>query len=355
MWGEKMITSELINEIIELALKRNASDIHIHPEGEKYSVKLRIDGLLQDLQAIEKDEANLLLSSIKVKSKLDIAQKRMPQDGSFKHKGDGISSDIRVSTINTVNGEKMVLRLFRENPSVKTFHELGMNEAQQEVFEKLLRIKSGMILVTGPTGSGKTTTLYTALNHIKDNSKNFITIEDPVEYQLEGITQINIDHKLGLTFPSALRAILRQDPDGILIGEIRDRETAEIAIRASLTGHIVLSTLHTDDCQSAILRLIDMGIDGYLIAGAIKGIVAQRLYRILCSCEEDCLCNGIGYYRRKGIFEVLPVTENLRTDIINGNRKFNTKSSYMTLQEAAQEKVLEGLTDQKEIYRVIGD
>lgn len=350
-----MITKELLNEIIQRAYKKNASDIHFHPEGEKYSVKVRVDGLLQDLSTLKNDEANMVISSIKILSKLDIAQKRLPQDGSFKYQLINRQwLDIRVSTINSVKGEKLVLRIFKENPSLKSFKELGMSKNQQAAFEKLLKIKSGMILVTGPTGSGKTTTLYAALNYIKDSSKNLVTIEDPVEYQLNGITQINIDNKAGLTFPVALKAILRQDPDGILIGEIRDAETAEIAIRAALTGHVVLSTLHTDDCKSAILRLMDMGIEGYLIASAIKGIVAQRLYRIKCDCLENCICNGMGYFNRSGLFEILPITDRLKLDIVKGNRSFNSRDSYTTLHEAAQEKIKEGLTDNKEIYRVIG-
>lgn len=348
-----METSKVTKKLITEGYTRNVSDIHIHPTEEKYIIKYRIDGLLHKVSELTPEEGNLLISSIKVLSKLDIAQKRLPQDGSFKYSVGTCEVDVRVATVNTIKGEKMVLRLFRENPSLKSFTELGMNKHQQKVFEKMLKIKSGMILVTGPTGSGKTTTLYAALNYLKDNTKNFVTIEDPVEYQLEDITQINIEPKIGLTFPNALRAILRQDPDGILIGEIRDKETAEIAIRASLTGHVVLSTLHTEDCQSAILRLMDMGIEKYLLAGAIKGIVAQRLYRIKCSCHEGCLCNGTGYFNRSGLFEILPFTEELKLQILEGKRRFSTRDIYMTLKEAADEKIREGKTDSEEIYRIV--
>ncbi|QNO16092.1 type II/IV secretion system protein [Alkalicella caledoniensis] len=354
---ETFKTSEKIKEIIQRAYNQNASDIHLHPEVGKYLLKYRIDGLLVDIQELNIEETALLISSIKVMSKLDIAQKRIPQDGSFKMPLKSANVDLRVSTVNTIKGEKIVLRLFRENPSIKTFKELGLNQGQQQIFKELLNIKSGMLLVTGPTGSGKTTTLYTALSYIKDNTKNYITIEDPVEYQLDDVTQINVDAKIGLDFPKVLRAVLRQDPDGILIGEIRDKETAEIAIRASLTGHIVLTTLHTEDCQSAILRLVDMGIERYLLSGALKGIISQRLVRVSCGCEgidKDCRCNGTGYFNRTGIFELLPVNDSMRTQIIEGKRNFKFKDLYLTLKEAGQEKVREGITDTKEIYRVIG-
>ena len=352
-------TSEKIRDIIQKAYELNASDIHIHPEERKYILKFRIDGLLREIRELNLEEAGLLISSIKVLSKLDIAQKRTPQDGSFKFPFNEITVDLRVSAVNTIKGEKIVLRLFRENPSINTFEELGLDPTQQETFRELLNIKSGMVLITGPTGSGKTTTLYTALNYLKDKTKNFITIEDPVEYQIDDVTQINIDTKIGLDFPTVLRSVLRQDPDGILIGEIRDRETAEIAVRASLTGHVVLTTLHTEDCQSAILRLVDMGIERYLLSGALKGLISQRLLRITCKCiEANCPCNGTGYLNRTGVFELVPVTDLLKKQIIDGRRNFDTKvkgkGSYLTLKEAGEEKIREGTTDRKEVYRVIG-
>jgi type II secretory ATPase GspE/PulE/Tfp pilus assembly ATPase PilB-like protein len=344
--------SAKVKDIITKGYLNEASDIHFHPEKSVYRLKYRIDGLLQNVESISREEGLLIISSIKVLGKLDISQRRLPQDGSFKYKVGNDEIDIRISTVNTIKGEKMVLRLFKENPTIKNFKDLGMNKKQQKTFEKMLNIKSGMILVVGPTGSGKTTTLYTALNYLKDSTKNFVTIEDPVEYQLEDVTQINIEPRIGLTFPNALKAVLRQDPDGILIGEIRDKETAEIAVRASLTGHILLSTLHTENCQSAILRLVDMGIERYLLAEGLKGIVAQRLFRLKCHCQGDCFCNNTGYYKRSGIFEILPITESVKLQIIQGKRQFNW-GNYDTLKELAEEKVKEGLTDIKEIYRIL--
>ncbi len=349
-----MDTTQKIKEFILEALKLGASDIHIHPEENKYILNFRIDGLMQNRGNYDIDQGLLIISSIKVMSRLDIAQKRMPQDGSFKLELEGKKIELRISTINTIKGEKLVMRIFPEDPSHKSFYQLGMTQEQIGIFERLLNVKTGMILVVGPTGSGKTTTLYAALNHLKDSTKNYVTIEDPVEYKLDGVTQINVDHKIGLDFPTALRSILRQDPDGILIGEIRDKETAEIAVRAALTGHLVLSTLHTEDCRSAILRLMDMGIENYLLAGALKGIVAQRLVRKSCACEQDCPCNGIGYSGRTGIFEILTIDDSLKLQMVEGNRLLSPKNSYLTLQEAGDVKVKEGLTDTIEIYRVLG-
>ncbi|HEX8949581.1 MAG TPA: ATPase, T2SS/T4P/T4SS family, partial [Dissulfurispiraceae bacterium] len=277
----------LLNAILQQAVKERASDIHIEPYERELDVRMRVDGILHRVLTPPKIIQDALIARVKIMANLDIAEKRLPQDGRIRLLIGGRDIDIRVSIIPTTFGERAVLRLLDRKQGLLGLYEVGLDGEDESRLEGLLKRTHGILLVTGPTGSGKTTTLYGALNRIHTEEKNIITVEDPVEYQLKGIGQIHVNPKIGLTFASGLRSILRQDPDVIMVGEIRDFETAEIAIQASLTGHLVLSTLHTNDAASAITRLIDMGIEPFLVASSLVGVLAQRLVRTLCPfCKE---------------------------------------------------------------------
>lgn len=274
----------LVDSIISDAIKLKASDIHIEPFENNIKIRFRIDGTLNEIAKYNKDIFNAFITRIKILAELNIAEKRIPQDGRILTVIDDKRVDLRVSTLPTIHGEKIVIRILDRENFLVGKEKLGMNEDDLGKVEKILKNPYGIILVTGPTGSGKSTTLYTLLSELNDNSKNIITVEDPVEYVVDGINQVNVNVKAGLTFASGLRSILRQDPDVVMIGEIRDNETAEIATRASITGHIVLSTIHTNDAPSAIVRLIDMDIQPYLVASAIAGIISQRLVKKYAQC-----------------------------------------------------------------------
>ncbi len=372
----------LIEEIILGAYKERASDIHIEPFEEWVRVRYRIDGMLHEIDRISKDLHGSMVTRIKIMANMDIAEKRLPQDGRILFEKGDVNLDLRVSTINTGYGETVVIRLLNKQVGLISLNELGMEEDLLQEFRKIINLPYGMLLVTGPTGSGKSTTLYAALSEIDHNLRKVITVEDPVEYQLSGINQVQVRPLVGLTFASALRSILRQAPDVILVGEIRDRETAQIAVQAALTGHLVLSTLHTNDAPSAITRLVDMGVPSYLVASCIAGVLAQRLVRRLCpvckveisephednhsgeavaqkfrpsGCQE---CKMTGFKGRVGIFELMTVDTELRDVIARGapaeELKYIAESKGMqTLRDNAFRKVNDGLTTVSEIMRVV--
>ncbi len=383
----------LLNALLQQAVKEGASDIHIEPYEKELEVRMRIDGVLRRVLSPPKIIQDAVISRIKIMATLDIAEKRLPQDGRIRLLIGGRDIDIRVSIIPTGYGERAVLRLLDRQQGLISLNQLGMEEKDEQNFEDLLSHTHGIILVTGPTGSGKTTTLYAALKRIYTEEKNIITIEDPVEYQIQGIGQIQVNPKIGLNFASGLRSMLRHDPDVIMVGEIRDHDTAEIAIQASLTGHLVLSTLHTNDSASAVTRLIDMGIEPFLIASSLSGVLAQRLLRKICaSCKEGYTpsgleltyftpmtegqysrtgevpeqlyrgrgcerCNGTGYLGRTGIFELLPVHHEI-VSLINRNtdthmiKKSAVKEGMKTLRIDGLYKVLQGITTLEELLRV---
>ncbi|MBU5437503.1 Flp pilus assembly complex ATPase component TadA [Tissierella sp. MSJ-40] len=375
---------KLINSIIDQAVHMRASDIHIEPYTEDIRVRFRIDGDLHEIMTLSKNSLSAIITRIKIIGKMNIAEKRIPQDGRVEIKIQDREIDMRISTLPTVYGEKVVLRLLDRSNFMFSKEALGFNEQSLEIFDRILSQPHGMILVTGPTGSGKTTTLYTVLKELNQIEKNIITIEDPVEYKLIGVNQVQLNTKAGLTFANGLRSILRQDPDIIMIGEIRDSETANIAIRAAITGHLVLSTLHTNDSPSAIARLIDMGIEPYLVSSAIIGVVSQRLVKILCNnCkisyeasysekkalgidEEEKLilfkagscnsCNG-GYKGRKAVHEIMPISKNLRGLIDDGANIDEIRSKALeegmsTLFQSGVSLVLKGITSFDEVIRV---
>ena len=334
---------KLVNLILVEAVKNRASDVHIEPYGDSLNVRYRVDGLLHDVHSPPRGLAAAVSSRIKVMSNLDIAERRLPQDGRFEIKVANQRIDVRVSVVPTAFGERIVLRLLNKGQALKTLPEIGMAEQILDQIDRLIHRTSGIILVTGPTGSGKTTTLYAALSAINSSEKNILTVEDPIEYQIAGVGQMQMNPKIDLTFARALRSILRHDPDVIMIGEIRDAETAQIAIHASQTGHLVFSTLHTNDSAGAITRLIDMGVEPFLIASSVAAVLAQRLVRRICphcKTEHDyppqllarlglkpedgpfwkgagCpVCLDTGYLGRSGIFELLVVDEPIRELIV---------------------------------------
>jgi general secretion pathway protein E len=377
----------LVNNIISQSAKARASDIHIEPSREQIKVRYRIDGVLYDLLTPPKHIQSALISRIKVMAKLDIAEKRLPQDGRFDVKIGNTEIDVRVSTIPTAAGERVVMRLLNKTSALLDIVDLGVSDDQMAHLRQLVAAPNGIILVTGPTGSGKTTSLYAVLSHINTPDINIITVEDPVEYQIDGINQIQVNPKIGLTFASGLRSIVRQDPDVILVGEIRDRETAEIAVQSALTGHLVFSTLHTNDSPSAITRLVDIGIEPFLIASSVNAVIAQRLLRILCpdcrtpsklgvaalrriGLDPDAIqghtiyspagceaCVHTGYRGRVGIFEFMMMSETLKSLILEAFDAGAIKARAMqegmiTLQQDANRKVLNGLTSVDEAFRV---
>lgn len=323
----------LLDEIIKKAVELNASDIHLEPREDYVRVRYRIDGLLQDGKPVPKSKQASLISRVKVSVNLDIAENRLPQDGRTQIRLDKGITDIRVSTIPTLHGEKVVMRLLNRSQANLSLEELGMEKENLELYKKMIAKRAGIILVTGPTGSGKTTTLYATLFALNSKEINITTIEDPIEYHLPGINQIQINPKAGVTFARGLRAILRQDPDVIMVGEIRDLETAKIAFQAALTGHLVFSTLHTNDAVSAVTRLTNMGIESYLVEAAVVGVVAQRLVRKI---------TPEGFKGRTGIYEVMEGTvppQNMKTLAENGMLK--VKQNISTREEIARVVYLE--------------
>ncbi|RXT13637.1 GspE/PulE family protein [Ammoniphilus sp. CFH 90114] len=355
--------SSYLSYLLEEAVKRRASDIHLEPMPEGIQVRLRIDGIMTFLEQKEEALGPPLISRLKLMSHLDIGERRIPQDGGFSCRLYDSDMDIRVSTLPTIYGEKMVLRLLTRKLPFDDLPSLGLDDSQCRTIRKIICSSQGLLLATGPTGSGKTTTLYTILKEIHNQERNIIALEDPVEYQVPGINQVQVNVKAGLTFSSGLRASLRQDPDVIFVGEIRDKETAEIAVRAALTGHLVLSTLHTNDAASAITRLLDMGIEPYLLASAMRGIIAQRLIRQVCSCSMtevgSCsLCHGTRYFGRQAIYEVLPIQDELYPLMMKRVsaaeiRDFLRVRGFCNLNMKLREMVRQGLTTINEYQRVL--
>jgi general secretion pathway protein E len=380
---------KLVNTILFQALKLRASDVHFQCYAERMQVRFRIDGILYDMDSIPRRVQDAIVSRIKIMGKMDIAERRLPQDGRASIRlGDG-EVDVRISSIPTSNGERIVMRLLDKTAKLYRIHEIGLSDANRELLTEFLSYNHGIILVTGPTGSGKTTTLYSAMAEIDTTKKNVLTIEDPVEYSLGGISQVQVNAKKGLTFSSGLRAFLRQDPDVMMVGEIRDLETAEVAIRAALTGHLVFSTVHTNDAASTITRMVDQGVEPYLVSSSIVLIIAQRLVRTNCphckaahpmtdewtaklkkvgmtpdevgnqvifgeGCDE---CFHSGYAGRTAIYEFLPVEETLRTQIMDGATATKMKRSavergLITLREDGRDKIRDGLTTPDEVLRV---
>ena len=378
---------KLVNHIISQSIKTRASDIHIEPYQDSFTVRYRVDGILYDLLTPPKWIQPALISRVKVMAKMNIAEKRLPQDGRFDVKVGDQNIDLRVSTIPTSFGERVVLRLLNKSGSLLELPDIGLSPGRLKLIQDLVASPNGIILVTGPTGSGKTTTLYAILQSINKPDINIITIEDPVEYQIKGISQIQVNPKIDLTFARGLRSIVRQDPDVILVGEIRDQETAEIAVQSALTGHLVFSTLHTNDSASAITRLVDMGVEPFLISSSVLAVAAQRLVRVLCdSCKKafkpsDIYLKGIGvsanyfngrhiykyvgcencfntgYKGRLGIFEIMVLTaklKNLILETFDSNRIKNEAANerMRSLRQDGIQKVLNGITTIEEVLRV---
>jgi general secretion pathway protein E len=377
---------KLVNHILSQSIKARASDIHIEPYQDSFKIRYRVDGILYDLLTPPKWIQPALISRIKVMAKLNIAEKRLPQDGRFEVKIGQQLIDVRTSTLPTTFGERVVMRLLNKTSSIFSLTEVGLSPEQLVLVDQLSTAPNGIILVTGPTGSGKTTTLYSVLSSINKPDINIITIEDPVEYQIKGISQIQVNPKIDLTFARGLRSIVRQDPDVILVGEIRDHETAEIAIQSALTGHLVFSTLHTNDSATAITRLVDIGVEPFLISSAVEAVIAQRLVRVLCEhCKEpykpdmalqklgirpDRLgkyifyraagcdqCFHTGYRGRIGIFEIMLLDPKLKALIQRTHDSFQIKEEALklgliTLRRDGIEKVLRGITTVEEVVRV---
>jgi len=381
--AEEAPVIKLVNLIIMQAVRDKASDIHIEPAEDKVLVRFRIDGILHEVQQIPKHLQSALASRIKVMAKMDISETRNPQDGRIQLKMESKNLDLRISTFPTMHGENIVMRILDKSSVILGLAELGLSKDELKEFEKVIHRPNGIILVTGPTGSGKTTTLYAALSIINSVEKNIITIEDPVEYEIPLIRQTQVNPRAGLTFANGLRSILRQDPDIIMVGEIRDKETADIAIQASLTGHLVLSTLHTNDAASSLTRLIDMGVEPFLISSSVIGILAQRLVRVICpKCKEKyipsqetlrdlglnqsielyrgkgCMqCRNTGFGGRIGIFEMLLINEEIKNMVTarasaNEIKKKALSLGMRTLYDDGMEKVKSGITTAEEVLRV---
>ncbi|MCZ6762690.1 MAG: type II secretion system ATPase GspE [Gammaproteobacteria bacterium] len=374
----------LINALLTEAIKANASDIHIEPYENRLVVRLRVDGVLREVLRSRRAVAPLVVSRIKVMSRLDIAEKRLPQDGRISLRIAGRAVDVRVSTMPSGHGERVVLRLLDKQAGRLDLGSLGMDSATRKTVDQLIHRPHGILLVTGPTGSGKTTTLYAALERINDNTRNIMTIEDPIEYYIDGIGQSQVNNKVKMTFARGLRAILRQDPDVVMVGEIRDLETAEIAVQASLTGHLVLSTLHTNTAVGAVTRLRDMGIEPFLLASSLIGAVAQRLVRLLCTAcrkpytadasEKKLLqvpareklslyraaacaqCNQTGYSGRTGIYELVVIDDAMKTMIHEKASEHlleeHARSQSASIRADGRSKVLSGITTLEEVLRV---
>lgn len=382
---------QLVNMLIVQGVKDRASDVHIEPNKNGLLIRFRIDGMLHDIKTLPNTIKSAVISRTKILAKMDIAERRLPQDGRFQVKFGTREVDLRVSTIPTVFGEKVVLRLLDKSKGLTKLEQVGFSPEQLEEFKSIITKSHGIILLTGPTGSGKTTTLYAALSEVNSKDKNIITVEDPVEYKLDRINQIQIKPKINLIFANTLRSILRQDPDIIMVGEIRDIETAQIAVQAALTGHLVFSTLHTNDAASALTRLIDMDIETFLISSSVIGVVAQRLVRVVCEkCKEEytpgknvlsalniednlkkdgkiklyrgagcSFCKNTGYYGRTSIYELLVLDDEIRALIIsktssNVIKDAAIKKGMKTLKDSGLEKVKQGITTLEEVIRVAG-
>ena len=380
---------KLVNTILFQALKLRSSDVHFQPYPDRMQVRFRIDGILYDMDAIPKRVQDAIISRVKVMGKMDIAERRLPQDGRASLRiGDG-EVDVRISSVPTSTGERIVMRLLDKTAKLYRLNEIGLEDQNLEMIRDYLDYNHGIVLVTGPTGSGKTTTLYAAMAEIDTTKKNILTIEDPVEYAIGGISQVQVNQKKGLTFASGLRSFLRQDPDVMMVGEIRDLETAEVAIRAALTGHLVFSTVHTNDSASTITRMVDQGVESYLVASSIVLIIAQRLVRTICphckvvepiddewaaklrkvdmtreqlggqiaygpGCDE---CFHSGYAGRTAIYEFLPVTERIRTMVMEGAgaseiKKEQIAEGFQTLRADGRKKIIQGATTPDEVLRV---
>jgi type IV pilus assembly protein PilB len=377
----------LVASTIAAAAGKQASDIHIEPQAADTVIRLRVDGMLRDYQRIPRSLQNSVVSRIKILADMDIAERRAPQDGRFLVKISGKKIDLRVSTLPTQYGEKVVMRLLEADAPLQNYAALGLSPEIAEGLTRILSQPQGMLLVTGPTGSGKSTTLYSSLHMVRKPTVNIITVEDPVEYAVPGLNQVQVNTKAGLTFASCLRSILRQDPNVIMVGEIRDRETAEIAIKAAQTGHLVLSTLHTNDAVSAVTRLLDLGVPGFQIATSVSGIIAQRLVRRLCTCHVEApmsreyasrlsqagiqepprtqhlpngcdACDLTGYKGRIGIYEMLVLDDAIRGAVRSGDRNDEIRSlarnnGMKLMQEHALDRVRQGLTTLEEVQRVV--
>jgi general secretion pathway protein E/type IV pilus assembly protein PilB len=376
-----------VNQVLSDAIEMRATDIHLEPFENELQIRYRVDGLLLDVPVPNeiKRFQPAIVSRIKILSHLDIAEKRLPQDGRIKLRVKRTEVDVRVSIIPMLHGEAVVMRLLTQDNTVLSLDNLGMADKERSIFRKILRIPHGIFLVTGPTGSGKTTTLYTALSEINDKIRKIVTIEDPIEYQVRGINQIQVSEKTGLTFSVGLRSILRHDPDVVLIGEIRDQETARIAVQASLTGHLVFSTLHTNDAPSALTRLVDMGVEPYLVASSLEGVLAQRLVRVLCpNCKSEdhsdkaaalketfnipagvpifqpvgCAeCRNTGFHGRHAVFEMMSLNQKVRQHILQNCssgelKELAIKDGMTTLSEDGWRLVREGITTPDEVLRV---
>lgn len=377
----------IVNSLVSQAVKERASDIHIEPQDKGVRVRFRIDGVLREVVNFPKHTHAAIVSRIKIMSEMDIAEKRLPQDGRIKVMEAGREIDIRVSTLPTIVGEKVVMRILDKASVILDIKGLGFSALNFARYRRLYHQSYGMILVTGPTGSGKTTTLYSTLTEINSPTKNIITVEEPVEYRLDGINQVQVNPKAGLSFASGLRSILRQDPNIVMVGEIRDTETADIAIRAALTGHLVFSTLHTNDASGAITRLIDMGIEPFLVASSVLGVIAQRLVRLICpdckqryspdpesperlflnvSPDDDIVlyrgtgcprCSHTGYKGRMSIHEIMPISSALREAIsqkVSSDElcKIAIGEGMKTMRDDGIEKAMQGLTTMEEVMRV---
>lgn len=376
---------KMVDYLIKNAIELRASDIHIEPYEKYIRIRYRIDGQLQEISTLTIDTLPAMVTRIKILANLNIAEKRVPQDGRIITKIDEKELDLRVSLLPMIYGEKVVIRILNRDSYQINKSALGIDEEDLEKIDNIIKNPYGIILVTGPTGSGKSTTLYTLLNELNREDKNIITIEDPVEYVMSGINQVNVNVKSGLTFASGLRSILRQDPDIVMIGEIRDSETAQIAIRAAITGHLVLSTLHTNDAPSSIVRLVDMGIEPYLVATSIAGVIAQRLVKKICpKCKKEykarayekrimgidefeeltlykgegcAFCNNTGYAGRIGVYEIMEITREHKESILNSKnsevlRDISLKNGMKTLGMSCKEMVLKGITTVDELVKI---
>lgn len=386
--SEEAPVVRLANLIISRGIQDKASDIHLEPGKTALRVRYRIDGIMQDGLVVPKKVQASLTSRIKIMADMDIAEKRAPQDGRISAMIEDRQFDFRISTLPNIHGEKVVLRVLDKSSVMIGLNKLGFLPQTQDLFESVISRSYGIILVTGPTGSGKSTTLYSVLSKLNSGEKNILTIEDPVEYELAGITQTQVNPRAGVTFASGLRTMLRQDPDIIMVGEIRDQETGMIAIEAALTGHLVLATLHTNDAPGAVTRLLDMGVESFLIGSAVVGVLAQRLLRLICpKCKETYVppkdavkrlgipvegdgevtfsrgrgcdfCKGTGYKGRIGIYELMPITDNIRDLILAKSSSYEIKEAAIqagmkTLKDDAMQKILLGLTTVEESLRVI--
>lgn len=379
-------TAEQLDSVIDEAVDRRASDVHIEPEHDRLRVRLRIDGRLIEARAFPLDAATTMVSRVKVLSNLDITERRKPQDGRFTHRSFDQEIDVRVAVIPTARGERVTLRLLAKDRERLTLEHLGMGGELRQAFERLIRRPYGIILITGPTGSGKTTTLYAALQQINSVEKNIVTVEDPVEYQIPGVNQVAVDEQFGVSFSLALRSILRHDPDVIMVGEIRDEATAHLALEASLTGHLVFATLHTNSAVGAVTRLLDMGCEPYLVSSALIGVMAQRLVRKICTncirpyeanpTERAILgiprdrveakihrgtgcsrCLRTGYYDRVGVFEFVTFDDGLAQLVMNKAdglvlQRYAVEHGAITLRNDSMSKVREGLTTLEEALRI---